>query len=244
MFCCKCGKRINYAAVICNECLQGGAQLGGKALGEAGKRENFYTDFNVVENANENTNENTNENVNEVIAEPVAEQSAEPSVIDTPDNAPLVVESETELNVVADKAVDVKAPQQTKPKASKMAGFVNALLSTIFGAYGNEFVTFGSFVGFLASIMIMGGDGSPESTETTVILLVFTVGSLLPGIILSVIALINTIKAIKIFKSSQPRPVVTVILGLNGLRFFVASVLFMSLIAYTIALLGFIMSFA
>lgn len=58
MFCSKCGKKLNYAAIICNECLQGKAPT--QEVGD-----NFYTDLNFLEKDGG------------IVAEPTAEQSTD-----------------------------------------------------------------------------------------------------------------------------------------------------------------------
>ena len=58
MFCSKCGKKLNYAAIICNECLQGKAPT--QEVGD-----NFYTDLNFLEKDGG------------IVAESMAEQSTD-----------------------------------------------------------------------------------------------------------------------------------------------------------------------
>ena len=220
MFCSKCGKKLNYAAIICNECLQGKAPCVGENSGAQEVSESFYTDLNFVEDLIENE-----ENI---IAESMAEQSEDALVIATP---------ESEENAMLEEN---DAP---KPRGSRAVGLGDAIASAALGYVGCIFGIYGILFSWLMFIMYYGSDTAEEYVEYIPIGY-WGIVLVIVSFVLTVVALAKAIKSIRLFKRSSPKPIATLILGLIGLDCSVAYLIPCVISAWTMAVLAFIMSFA
>ena len=216
MFCSKCGKKLNYAAIICNECLQGKAPCIDENSGAQEVGDNFYTDLNFLEKDGG------------IVAESMAERSEDALVIATP---------ESEENAMLEEN---DAP---KSKGSRTVGLGNAIASATLGYVGCIFGIYGILFSWLMFIMYYGSDSAEDYAEYLpigywgIILVVVS-------FILTVVALVKAIKSIRVFKKSSPKPIATLILGLIGLDCSVAYLIPCVISAWTMAVLAFIMSFA
>lgn len=216
MFCSKCGKKLNYAAIICNECLQGKAPCIDENTGAQEVGDNFYTDLNFFEKDGE------------IVAESMAERSTD---------ALVSFDRESHEN---SKSEERDAP---KPRGSRAVGLGSAIASAALAYPGLLYGIYGLLFSWIMFIMYYGADSAFEYVEYIpfgVCGVIFAIA----GLILAVVGLVKGIKSIKVFKRSSPKPIATLILGLLGLDFSITFLVAFVFSAWTMAVLAFIMSFA
>ena len=216
MFCSKCGKKLNYAAIICNECLQGKAPCVGENSGAQEVGDNFYTDLNFLEKDGG------------IVAESMVERSTD---------ALVSFDRESHENSKSEKR---DAPNS---RGSRAVGLGSAIASAALAYPGLLYGIDGLLCSWIMFIMYYGADSAFEYVEYIpfgVVGVIFTIA----GLILTVVGLVKGIKSIKVFKRSSPKPIATLILGLLGLDFSITFLVAFVFSAWTMAVLAFIMSFA
>ena len=216
MFCSKCGKKLNYAAIICNECLQGKAPCIDENSGAQEVGDNFYTDLNLLEKDGG------------IVAESMAERSTD---------ALVSFDRESHENP---KSEERDVP---KPRGSRAVGLGSAIASAALAYPGLLYGIYGLLFSWIMFIMYYGADSALEYVEY-IPFGVFGVIFAISGLILTVVGLVKGIKSIKVFKRSSPKPIATLILGLLGLDFSITFLVSFVFSAWTMAVLAFIMSFA
>lgn len=213
MFCTKCGKQIDYDAIVCNECKAAEAE----GTPEAVEVEAVEATAEVTETV-EATAEVT-ETV-EATAEVVeAAEVAETVEADAAAVEDAAVETAPAAEVANEPVVTapVNAPAATpEDPTNKMYGFGKALTATILGVIGFFF----SIFAFAFSLTGMG------------VIIAFVL--FYPGAIaMSVIALVFGIKSIKSFasrsKQNCAKPVATLVLGIVGLAWAATSLIYILL---------------
>ena len=211
MFCTRCGKKIDYDALVCNECLMQEAAANAPAEEEIAAP--------VLENT---------ENVATATEEPAYTPAQEPVNPQPTYTAPNNQQYYYNQNAYQNNAYQNPAYQnpaytpyttyqQPQPAATtgnpRMNGFGKALTSTILG-----------FVSYMWSAVTMGMTAGYGSGAAIVLLLM--------GLGMAIPSLVMGIKSIKVFTSApkgSPRPIVTLILGICGLSL-AAIALFISFI--------------
>lgn len=216
MFCSKCGKKINYTAIICNECLQGKAPCIYENSGAQEVGDNFYTDLNFFEKDGE------------IVAESMAERSTD---------ALVSFDRESHENP---KSEERDAPNS---RGSRAVGLGSAIAAAALAEPGLLYGIYGLLFSWIMFIMYYGADSAFEYVEYIPIGVCGVIFAI-AGLILTVVGLVKGIKSIKVFKRSSPKPIATLILGLLGLDFSITFLVAFVFSAWTMAVLAFIMSFA
>ena len=216
MFCSKCGKKLNYAAIICNECLQGKAPCIDENSGAQEVGNNFYTDLNLLEKDGG------------IVAESMAERSTD---------ALVSFDRESHENPKSEER------DASKPRGSRAVGLGSAIASAALAYPGLLYGIYGLLFSWIIFIMYYGADSALEYVEY-IPFGVFGVIFAISGLILTVVGLVKGIKSIKVFKRSSPKPIATFILGLLGFDFSITFLVAFVFSAWTMAVLAFIMSFA
>ena len=196
MYCTRCGKKIDYDAFVCNECV--------KQEQIAFTAEKIEATEPVIEATAETTPEEP-VTTNTATAEPVDPQ---PTYTAAPNNQqyyysnqnPSYQQNAYQNNTYTNTTYQPQpAPVSGNPR---MNGFGKSLASTILG-----------FSSYIFSAITLGIAGS-ELPDAAIVLLMMTLGMAIPSLIMG-------IKSIKTFTSAPkqglPRPIVTLILGIIGL---------------------------
>ena len=208
MFCTRCGKKIDYDALVCNECLMQEAVANAPAEEEVAAP--------VLENT-ENVATDTEEPAYTTAQEPVNPQPT----YTAPNNQQYYYNQNAYQNNAYQNPAytPYTTYQQPQPAATtgnpRMFGFGKALASSILG-----------FSAYLFSAFTLGFSESGLG-GATIILLMMTLGMAIPSLVMG-------IRSIKTFtgapKQGLPRPIATLVLGICGLSF-AAIALFISFIA-------------
>ena len=210
MYCTRCGKKIDYDAFVCNECV--------KQEQIAFTAEKIEATEPVIEATVETTPE---EPVTTATAEQVDPQ---PTYTSAPNNQQYYYSNQNasyQQNAYHNNTYTntIYQPQPAPVSGNpRMNGFGKSLASTILG-----------FSSYIFSAITLGIAGS-ELPEAAIVLLMMTLGMAIPSLIMG-------IKSIKTFTSAPkqglPRPIATLVLGITGL-FFVAIALFICLCSFII----------
>ncbi len=201
MYCTRCGKKIDYDAFVCNECVK--------------QEQEAFAEVKAEEPAPtvEATPETVTEEPVAATAEPVQEPVNPQPNYTAPNNQQYYYSNpNTTYQQGANQApyqnnvYATYTPYQPQPTTGnpRMNGFGKALASTILG-----------FFAYFFSAITLGVAEVGEITATLV-LLMMTLGMAIPSLIMG-------IKSIKTFTSAPklglPRPIATLVLGIVGLSF-------------------------
>ena len=218
MYCTRCGKKIDYDAFVCNECVK--------------QEQEAFAEVKAEEPAPalEATPETVTEEpvVDTATAEPAQEPVNPQPTYTAPNNQQYYYSNPNTSyqqgaaqNPYQNSAYTPYTPYQPQPTTGnpKMNGFGKALASTILGF----------FAYFFSAITL--GFAEVGEIAATIALLMMTLGMAIPSLIMG-------IKSIKTFtnapKQGLPRPIATLVLGIVGLSF-AAIALFISFIIFMIA---------
>ena len=221
MYCTRCGKKIDYDAFVCNECVKQEQEAFAEVKTEESAPALEATPETVTEEPVADT----------ATAEPVQEPAQEPvnpqPTYTAPNNQQYYYSNpNTSYQQGANQApyqnnvYATYTPYQPQPTTGnpRMNGFGKALASTILGF----------FAYFFSAITL--GVAEVGEIAATIILLMMTLGMAIPSLIMG-------IKSIKTFtnapKQGLPRPIATLVLGIVGLSF-AAIALFISFLSFMI----------
>ncbi len=203
MYCTRCGKKIDYDAFVCNECVK--------------QEEVAFAEVKAEEPAPalEATPETVTEEpvADTATAEPVQEPAQEPvnpqPTYTAPNNQQYYYSNPNTSyqqgaaqNPYQNSAYTPYTPYQPQPTTGnpRMNGFGKALTSTILG-----------FVSFIFSVEAIG---FAYESFAAIVLLMMTLGMAIPSLVMG-------IRSIKTFtgapKQGLPRPIATLVLGITGL---------------------------
>ena len=194
MYCTRCGKKIDYDAFVCNECVKQEQEAFAEVKTEAAEP--------VVEATVEPAVE---EPVATATAEPVQEPVNPQPTYTAPNNQQYYYSNP---NTGYQNAAYVPyQPTPVQPAISgnpRMNGFGKSLASTILGGIAYFF----SVIALELSV-----SGIEDLAASAIVILLASLGMAIP-------ALVMGIKSIKLFvnapKQGLPRPIATLILGING----------------------------
>ena len=207
MYCTRCGKKIDYDAFVCNECVKQEQEAFAEVKTEESEPALEATPETVTEEPVADT----------ATAEPVQEPAQEPvnpqPTYTAPNNQQYYYSNPNTSyqqgaaqNPYQNSAYTPYTPYQPQPKTGnpRMNGFGKSLASTILGFF--------SYI-FSAITLGIAEVGEPGAT---VLFLMMTLGMAIPSLIMG-------IKSIKTFtnapKMGLPRPIATLVLGIVGISF-------------------------
>ena len=222
MYCTRCGKKIDYDAFVCNECVK--------------QEQEAFAEVKAEEPAPtvEATPETVTEEPVAATAEPVQEPAQEPvnpqPTYTAPNNQQYYYSNPNTSyqqgaaqNPYQNSAYTPYTPYQPQPTTGnpRMNGFGKALASTILGIF--------SYIFCFVAIEV----AAFELAESAVVLFLMALGMAIPSLIMG-------IKSIKTFTSAPkqglPRPIPTLVLGIVGLSsaafsLFISFILFIAIVA-------------
>ena len=218
MYCTRCGKKIDYDAFVCNECVKQEQEAFAEVKAEEPAPALEATPETVTEEPVADT----------ATAEPAQEPVNPQPTYTAPNNQQYYYSNPNTSyqqgaaqnpyqNSAYTPYTTYQQPQPTTGNP-RMNGFGKALASTILGF----------FAYFFSAITL--GFAEVGEIATTIVLLMMTLGMAIPSLVMG-------IKSIKTFtnapKQGLPRPIATLVLGIVGLSF-AAIALFISFIIFII----------
>lgn len=203
MFCTKCGKKIDYEASVCNECAGVGQWFNADAQPASEVKVEAEQEINANNAANQNANNGfyTDPNTN-----PYTNQNYNTQYNQGYDNS----YNQNYNTTYTQGYTNTYAPAPEKPKGSRKAGLKGAITAAVLSTLGFSF-TYAADLVVLESMAL--GDFSDISSIATIVGIPFVIA----GLIMSIIGLVKGIGAIKVFKSSSPKPIATLILGIESI---------------------------
>ena len=195
MFCTKCGKKIDYEASVCNEC--------------AGVGQWFNADAQPNPNANNNYS-NQGANNNGFYNDQNNAYNQGYNNYNNAYNQGYNNQYDQNYNTTYNQQ-STYTPAPEKPKGSRKAGLKQGITAMIFGFLGMMF--------FIIALSVIGAILATSSYMDDAIFGAVFMGIIfsIPGFIFSVLGITKGIGAIKIFKTSYPKPIATLILGISSI---------------------------
>ena len=197
MFCTKCGKKIDYEAAVCNECI--------------GMGQWFNKDDQVAPNTDNNSN-SQEFNVNN-------DQHADNNGFynDQNNNAYNNRGYDQSYNVYDQRSAAAYNSEPEKPKGSRTEGLKGAIISAVLSTLGFSFA-YAAFLVFTSKSMM---DFGSDVVIYAIVCLLFAIA----GLVMSIIGLAKSTAAIKVFKTSSPKPIATLIVGIEALGMGICGIL-------------------
>ena len=205
MFCTKCGKKIDYEASVCNECAGVGqwfnadAQPAPEVKVEAEQEINVNNDFNNAANQNANNGFYTAPNTN-----PYANQNYNTQYNQGYDNS----YNQSYNTTYTQGYTNTYAPAPEKPKGSRKAGLKGAITAAVLSTLGFSFSYAAELVVTEATLI--------SDSDVAMISAIVGIPFAIAGLIMSIIGLVKGAASIKVFKASSPKPIATLILGIES----------------------------
>ena len=206
MFCTKCGKKIDYEAAVCNECAGVGQWFNAdtQPTPNANTEQEIKVNNDINNNINNQNLNNNNGFYNDPNANPYNNQSYNAQYNQGYNNS----YNQNYNTTYTQGYTNTYAPAPEKPKGSRKAGLKGAITSAILSTLGFSFAYAAFIVAEMASMSY-----SEEAAIAGIVCVPFAVA----GLIMSIIGLIKGTGAIKVFKSSSPKPIATLIVGIEGI---------------------------
>lgn len=206
MFCTKCGKKIDYEAAVCNECAGVGQWFNAdtQPTPNANTEQEIKVNNDINNNIGDQNLNNNNGFYNDPNANPYNNQSYNAQYNQGYNNS----YNQNYNTTYTQGYTNTYAPAPEKPKGSRKAGLKDAITSAILSTLGFSF----AYAAFIVSEMATVSH-SNDAAIAGIVCVPFAVA----GLIMSIIGLIKGTGAIKIFKSSSPKPIATLIVGIEGI---------------------------
>lgn len=223
MFCTKCGKKIDYEAAVCNECAgmgqwfntdnQAAPNTNNQAAPNTVNNSNAQ-EFNVNNNQPADNNgfyndQNNNTYNNQGYNQGYANQGYNQGYNNQGYNNQGYNQGYNN-NVYDQRPASGYNSEPEKPKGSRKEGLKGAITSAVLG-----------FVGFIISYVVyaFATVSMYDVGDTGIAILIAIVPFMIASLVLGILAIPRGISAIKVFRSSNPKPIATLIVGIGGILF-------------------------
>ena len=206
MFCTKCGKKIDYEAAVCNECAGVGQWFNAdtQPTPNANTEQEIKVNNDINNNIGDQNLNNNNGFYNDPNANPYNNQSYNAQYNQGYNNS----YNQNYNTTYTQGYTNTYAPAPEKPKGSRKAGLKGAITAAVLSTLGFSFS--------YAAYLVVAEASLLSDSDTAMISAIVGIPFAIAGLIMSIIGLVKGAASIKVFKASSPKPIATLILGIES----------------------------